>query len=316
LTTLVAAVRERCADISAAWPKAARGDTRAIHRARTASRRLRELLPIAAAAAPKGGAGRLRREARRLTRALGPVRELDVAIAVLADETRGEAVTRSEIAAVDRALEAERIRARDALRTRLDAIDIETWRGRCDELVDALANLPGRSWEPALAKRLRRRALRVLEAQDAAGTLYAPEPLHRVRIAAKKLRYALEIARDLTGVSADGLIASVKGVQDRLGRIHDLNVLDQRVRSIAWPGGRRAASGRLALLSELERECREQHAAYLARRDLLRNVARETAHATSAGVMGRRRPLRMKLAARTPRMTGRSGRAKSAAGSK
>ena len=88
------------AEIAAAWPGAARGETRAIHRARTASRRLRELLPIVDAAAPDAGARRLRREARRLTRALGPVRELDVAIDVLADEVSGQPEMGAGIAAI------------------------------------------------------------------------------------------------------------------------------------------------------------------------------------------------------------------------
>jgi CHAD domain-containing protein len=159
--------------------------------------------------------------------------------------------------------------------------------------------------------------MRVLETVEAAGTLYAPEPLHRVRIAAKKFRYALEIARDLADVSAGGPLASVKAVQDRLGRIHDLHVLEQRVRSMARPGGRRAgATVRHALLSELERECREQHAAYLSRRDLLVHVARVAAHVTSAGVAGRRRPIRMKLGGRTARVARRIGRLRPAAGFK
>ena len=51
-------------------------DPEAVHQARVASRRLREVLPIVLA--PGGRTERLRRTVRRLTRTLGPVRELDV----------------------------------------------------------------------------------------------------------------------------------------------------------------------------------------------------------------------------------------------
>ncbi len=65
--------------------RARQGDVRGIHRARTSSRRLREVLPVAAVAAPGAGIDRTRREIRRITRVLGPVRELDVAIAEFAE---------------------------------------------------------------------------------------------------------------------------------------------------------------------------------------------------------------------------------------
>jgi CHAD domain-containing protein len=299
---LAATVRTRCNELTTLVARAARGDTRAIHRTRTNSRRLRELLPVADAIAPGAGAKRLRRTAKKLTRALGPVRELDVAIASLADEACGRAVTGAEISAVARALETERAAARDRLRTRLDAFDLDHWRARTRELIDAIAKAPaGRAWEATLGKRVRRRADRLLDAVESSGTLYAPDALHAVRIAAKKLRYSLEIAHDVAGLPIDRMVRSIKSVQDRLGVIHDLHVLDRRIRAISWPGGRRAAAlRRPALLSALEQECREQHAAYLARRDALIALARQAATGV-ANALGRRRPARMKLTTRVPR---------------
>jgi len=296
-------LRARTAEIAGAWPRAARGEPRAIHRARTASRRLRELLPIVESAVPGVGARRLRREARRLTRALGPVRELDVAIDVLTNELAEHGASGPAIAVISRELERQRAEAREVLRARLDELDIDMWSARCDGVLDAVTRASSSDREgAALAKRLRRRALRVTTSIAAAGTLYSPEALHCVRIAAKKLRYALELARDLEGVPVDSFIASVKAVQDRLGRIHDLHVLDQYVRGMKWPPGRRATTqGPATLLASIERECREQHAAYLARRDELNAVARRAANAMSASLVGRRSPVRMKLSNRSAR---------------
>ena len=66
-------------------PKALTGDSHAVHQARVASRRLRETLPIVGAgldgAKAAKGAKKIRRRMRRLTRVLGPVRELEVALA-------------------------------------------------------------------------------------------------------------------------------------------------------------------------------------------------------------------------------------------
>src|SRR5262245_6576673 len=301
---LAAALRARTAEIATAWPRAARGESRAIHRARTASRRLRELLPLVDAAAPRSGARRLRREARRLTRALGPLRELDVALDVLADEVADQSPAPPAVVTINQALEEQRESARGVLRERLEALDIDAWRTRCETVLNAIAGAPpGRAWEAALANRLRRRALRVMTSRAGAGTLYSPDALHEVRIAAKKLRYALELARDLSNASVNPLIASIKDVQDRLGRIHDLHVLDQYVRGMKWPSGRRAASqGPASLLAAIERECHEQHAAYLARRDILRAVARQATNPITAGLTGRRQPARMKLAGRSTRL--------------
>jgi hypothetical protein len=69
-----------------------------------------------------------------------------------------------------------------------------------------------------------------------------------------------------------------------------------------WPPGRRATTqGPATLLASIERECREQHAAYLARRDELNAVARRAANAMSASLVGRRSPVRMKLSNRSAR---------------
>src|SRR5262245_55133698 len=76
-------IRQRLNALSRALPIARKGDVAAVHASRVATRRLREALPIVA-----GKVGRkLRKRIRRLTRALGPVREMDVALITL-DELR------------------------------------------------------------------------------------------------------------------------------------------------------------------------------------------------------------------------------------
>src|SRR5512134_188457 len=64
-------------------PESVTGDALAVHQARVASRRLREALPVVGPAAGVRRLQRAMRHVRLVTRALGPVRELDVAQEVL-----------------------------------------------------------------------------------------------------------------------------------------------------------------------------------------------------------------------------------------
>jgi CHAD domain-containing protein len=301
---LAAVIRAQCAAVSAAWPRAVRGDADAIHRVRTASRRLRETLPVVAAAVPDSDADRVRRDARRLTRALGVVRELDVALEVLGDGAGGRTWTGPDAVRVRRVLTTARAREGRAMRAKLRVLNRNDWRTRTEALIASLADATtARVPETVLAQRLRRRAAGLRRTVAAAGTLYAPEALHRVRIAAKKLRYSLELTRDIAGAPVAALIVSLVDVQSRLGRIHDLHVLDQRVRSMPWPERRREAlQSRAAIEAALESECREQHAAFLARRADVLAVARHAGSALAASLtVPRRRPIRMKLTSRPAR---------------
>ena len=71
-----------------------------------------------------------------------------------------------------------------------------SWRGGCEAVRAGAARrpTPAHNWRGALALRIARRGRRLEKAIEQAGQIYAPEALHQVRIAAKKLRYALEIA--------------------------------------------------------------------------------------------------------------------------
>ena len=270
------------------------GDVRGIHRARTSSRRLREVLPVAEVAAPGAGIDRTQREIRRITRVLGPVRELDVAIAEFT-ESAGRQVD-PVFDAIERHLTSERARRFHSVIVKLGTLDLDRLRARLEAVATAVdSETVRRVWERALAERLRRRATRLLRAIDEAGTLYVPERLHAVRIAAKKLRYGLELTRDASGLPVGSLAASIKRVQDVLGRLHDLEVLAGQVREMA-ARSRRAAVGSEGILATLERECRAQHARYLAKRTGLSTQAIRTKDEVAPTLKGRQLPM-MKLGA-------------------
>lgn len=52
----------------------------------------------------------------------------------------------------------------------------------------------------------------------------ATEELHNLRIAAKRLRYTLELFRSVFGEIGERQIVRVKGIQEELGNLHDADV--------------------------------------------------------------------------------------------
>jgi CHAD domain-containing protein len=204
---------------------------------------------------------------RRITRALGPVRELDVSLSLLDEfEKKGAAPARA-IARVRESLQAQRVSRR---RDMLDAITPT----RLDKLRKRLVRVavPSVHREPKpdeVSEALRQageRAAILRTTIDRAGQLYLADRLHRVRVAAKKLRYALEIHRELTSSRATVAINRVKAQQDLLGRMHDLEVLIERTRAVQEglaASNRRGTIELDGLIRALEDECRAGHARYM-----------------------------------------------------
>jgi CHAD domain-containing protein len=58
------------------------------------------------------------------------------------------------------------------------------------------------------------------------------EEIHNLRIAAKRLRYSLELFRFALPSEAGGLIDEVKEIQEHIGDMHDADVMIERVMEI------------------------------------------------------------------------------------
>ena len=261
--------------ITARLPEAMAGDRGAVHRARVASRRLREALALAGAVLPDTDAARTRREVRRLTRALGPVREADVTVQTLAAGVERHGWRRTGAAAVRRRLDAERTRRRRRMNARLDALDLEATQARVADVVAALEQAPpADAWARALGARLARRADELVRAVKHCGTLYAPESAAR---RAHRGQEAALYARDRRrGRSARGRGRSDRappgaGELRRTPRSADLLAGAQA----ATGAVRRTAMGEIigSIVTALERDCRERHAAALTVLPLLANRA-------------------------------------------
>lgn len=276
-------------------PAAIAGDDAGVHQARVASRRLREAVPVLA-----GGikhAGKVRRKIRRLTRALGTVRELDVSLHLLDELAGSDELSRPALQDVRLHVMAEREQKREAMLARLADVNADKLERRLKSVTDALELDDSEAWRQALGARLVKRAKWLGDAIDNAGHLYAPERLHQVRIAAKKLRYGLELAAD-SGISAAvPLVRALKRAQEMLGRLNDLQVLQTHVAAVqAAPVGRSVPhQGLAAIAGRIEEECRRIHGRYVAQADALRELTVAVPSAVVPRLARRTRPLKMGL---------------------
>jgi CHAD domain-containing protein len=266
-------IQQRLSVLEKNLPAAAKGNRDALHQARVASRRIREALPLIAVG---GRARRLERQVRKITQALGPVRELDVALQILDEIEEVGDVSRPALARLRQAVARERQVLHTEMKRRIDGCNLEKLRKRALCIARKGAEERGVRRNPQRLARARmraaRRAERVLTAIDGATGIYLPDRLHDVRIALKKFRYALEIVRELSGSRATAKIRRLSKVQDLLGRMHDLEILIARTRGVQGSPGapNLKLSGELdRLVRRFETECRRLHGHYMAARRLL-----------------------------------------------
>src|SRR6266545_2718271 len=277
-------IRQRLTAVTRGLPGTRTGDVSSLHQTRVATRRLREALPLVAS----GSRGRkLEKTVRRLTRMLGPVRELDVALQTL-DEFEGlDDVPRAAITKLRQVVSEERRLLHGEMCRRLGKIDLEKLRTHAVTAArKAKAPRGGGLVDPARVtaadQRSARRAIGLRAAIENASSIYLPDRLHEVRIGVKKLRYGMEIARELRRSHATARIRTLKEAQDLLGRMHDLEVLIARTRAVQ--GASSAPNLRVSahldrLVRRLENECRQLHGQYMTSRNKLLAICEYAEHA-------------------------------------
>ena len=143
-----------------------------------------------------------------------------------------------------------------------------------------------------------RRASRLTTAMNEAGALYLPERLHAARIALKKLRYAAELSAETSGNPSDAALRLLGRGQDLLGRMHDIQVLVDRVRQLQaslTPPNFPVWRDLDALVVLLEEDCRRLHGRYMRAREGIAALASTLSGVEKGRVSPRapeRRPMR------------------------
>jgi CHAD domain-containing protein len=239
------------------------GDPSELHALRTAVRRVRVLLSETRELPGRGARARLEARLRRLTRASGALRDLDV-LAAGRPRAPGLGALRAVLA---RRRERERARFLRVLAR--------------PELTHALAPAvaapddvrPGAALAGLAARRARRRR-RWLCARGAPLDAQAPaEELHELRIQARKLRHLLEVLEGAFPARArSAWLERVSRLQRCLGQLHDAHVAARELGRAARALPRGAAARR-AVAACIERCARREARARARFAQRLRAVA-------------------------------------------
>ena len=136
----------------------------------------------------------VRKTIRRITRTLGGVRELDVALLLVAEFADRRPDVDAALALIRSAIERERGVRLSKMRDRVSVGELQKVPRR---LADLATRADVESPADLLSDRVPGRARQLRKAVDQAGSLFAIDRLHRVRIAVKKLRYALELSEEI-----------------------------------------------------------------------------------------------------------------------
>ena len=209
-------------------------DPEGVHSMRVASRRLRSALRDFVPYLRKRRLARVLKQLRQLAAALGEVRDYDVAILGLEEMQRQ--VPRESSAALKELIETRKS-AREDTRRELEAIitaeELQTLQrefvARVDEAISP-ERKSKRTDEPPLTFADMARAIilaRLKEFEKLSNALFKPldsDALHDMRIAVKRLRYAIELFQSCWPRSIATHAKRAARIQTALGDIHDCDV--------------------------------------------------------------------------------------------
>jgi triphosphatase len=196
-------------------------DPEDVHDMRVATRRLRAALKLYSDALPKRSE-RYERDLRWVAGALGEVRDLDVHLQRLSEESSRNGEVLEEVVAL---LRERRVEAR---RRMLEALDSTRYQRLLASFSATLRR--GRSPSPtspileAAPELVRDRYNKVRKSAHTLSEDSPPEHFHDLRKKGKRLRYALEPLQEIYGKPAKKMVKLLKNMQDDLGDHQDLIV--------------------------------------------------------------------------------------------
>lgn len=207
-------------------------DIEYIHRMRVASRRLRSALPIFARCFPARKIITWSREVRKITRALGIARDTDVQIDLVKQilASLPAANMQNGVRRLLLRLTQQRVKLQEKV---LLAVDELTGSGILADMTsqfnEGLAHFPEAlpNTQSLYQLGLDSLSLRLDEFLAYEAYIYFPEratELHAMRIAAKRLRYEMEIFGPLYPEELKSYLQAIRKAQDTLGNVHDCDV--------------------------------------------------------------------------------------------
>jgi len=249
------------------------GDPDSVHDARVATRRIRELLELV----DGNHAEDVRADVRKMGRALGRVRDVDVRIALLARLESRIPPAAPALVALRHTLEQKRAKRLRAVIKRFEKPDLDSLFDH--ETLNAIRRTLSRRaswgrWTVSLRRIISARGKATTEAINHASGVYFPNRIHRARIAIKKMRYAMEIATESGMSNLLVQIQELKGMQDALGELHDRQSLLDELPTLE-PGDSSKALAPLVLVREvLDANIQRLHGRFVSRRHRLFDISR------------------------------------------
>ena len=275
-------LREQVATLESYLSAVRDGNPEAVHQARVATRRIRELLPLTAERRRSEAMDELAAEFRSAGRSLGDVRDADVQIALLRSlETRipGAAPT---LVLLRQRKERRRLALMRILIKEFERMEIERLLESVQHGVIRAMRHTAAGWDRRLRRGIADRAAAARAAIVHATGVYFPRRAHHARIAIKKFRYATEIAAATGLWNAREIIRELKKGQDLLGRVHDRQDLLDSLPDTddAYPAG--SDRGQLELVAQVvDAEAHDLHGRYLTHRQGLLDAAQAAERAVA-----------------------------------
>jgi triphosphatase len=260
-------------------PLLATRSVESLHQTRVALRRLRSAFSLFGPALGGLEAARLKRRLREIAGPLGTARNLDVYLARVLRPQLERDPEAADLAAYVRRMEADREAAYDSVLATLDGarfrklmLDLVAWieagpaRGRVDPEAAAIAARPIEDFAADVLERRRRKVKRAGRHLAA----LAPADRHRVRIKAKKLRYAAEFFAGLVSGRKHrerhkAFLDALETLQSDLGDLNDIETAREIAAdtSAAAPAGISGEPAPTALEPDPAAETGDAHAADL-----------------------------------------------------
>lgn len=203
-------------------------DPEAIHDLRVASRRLREALALFAPVYPPHHLDPLKRTLKKLTTMMGAIRNSDEALLFFAGLTTDVPAAAAAVAGLTAAVAARREEERATLAGGLQRLDVPRLRRRFTAVCARLSLFGGgddllQPFAPFLLAGLDTRQRAIDALLDRAASEADTGAQHRLRIAVKHFRYRFELLAPFAAAGYDTLYRGIKGYQELLGQMHDLD---------------------------------------------------------------------------------------------
>src|SRR6516165_2552589 len=235
------------------------GDAEALHQMRVALRRLRAAISLFSDMLTDPQTEALKSEFKWITDELGPAREFEILLKHVARpvadserDGRGTALASRELRRKREDALARARTAVESLRFRDLALDTAAWIETGDwtrNPDDAAGMLRRRPFAAVAAEQLRRHWKKILKSGKHLDRL-DPQHRHKLRIHAKKLRYAAEFfapafPRKRAFRRRKDFVASLQQVQDALGELNDIAVNEKLLEQLGEDAGAKRHGGRI-----------------------------------------------------------------------